>query len=58
MGSKPGEKEAPSQDGTEMNLPEDLAGWLLESFRLDTERRLPMGQNDTAEPKERSRKTW
>lgn len=58
MGTNPGEKEAPSRDGQELNLPEDLAGWLLESFKLDAERRLPMGQDDTAEPKNRTRKPW
>jgi hypothetical protein len=41
-----------------MNLSPEQAGWLLEGFKLDSERRLPMGQKDTAEPKSRSRPTW
>jgi hypothetical protein len=58
MGPKPGEKEGPTKEGEEMSLSPELASWLLESFKLDTERRLPMGQKDTAEPRQRSRKSW
>jgi chromosome segregation ATPase len=58
MGQKPGDKEAQAKEGDQMNLPPELAGWLLDSFKLDNERRLPMGQQDTAEPKQRSRKPW
>ncbi len=59
MGSKPGEKENPGREGDQqMTLSPEQAGWLLEGFKLDSERRLPMGQTDTAEPKLRSRKTW
>lgn len=58
MGNKPEQKEAQSKQGEEMALPPELAGWMLDSFRLDTERRLPMGQESTAEPKQRSRKPW
>ena len=54
----PGEKEGPSKPGEEMSLSQEQAGWLLEGFKLDSERRLPMGGNQTAEPKDRARKTW
>lgn len=57
-GQEPGQKEGPSKEGEEMNLSPEQAGWLLEGFKLDNERRLPMGQNDTAEPKNRNRPTW
>jgi hypothetical protein len=52
------QKEGPQREGQEMKLSPEEAGWLLEGFRLDGERRLPMGQKDTAEPKERKGKTW
>jgi Ca-activated chloride channel homolog len=58
MGPEPGQKEGPSKDGQEMTLSPEEAGWLLEGYKLDSERRLPMGQKDTAQPKERSRPTW
>ena len=57
-GTEPGEKEGPTKQGEEMNLSPEQAGWLLDAFRLDSERRLPMGQNDTAEPKNPNRPTW
>ncbi|HTL55840.1 MAG TPA: hypothetical protein VL361_09180 [Candidatus Limnocylindrales bacterium] len=57
-GPEPGQKEASSKDGQEMNLSPEQAGWLLDAFKLDTERRLPMGTKDTADPKARSRPTW
>ena len=57
LGQKPDQKEAPSRDGKEMPLSPELAGWLLQGFRLDADRRLPMGQQ-TGEPKNPSRPTW
>jgi tetratricopeptide (TPR) repeat protein len=58
LGNRPGLEEGPSQDGQEMQLTPEQAGWLLEAYRLDTERRLPMGQGSTAEPRDRSRPPW
>jgi len=58
LGPKPGQEEGPSKDGQEMTLSPEQAGWLLDAYRLDSERRLPMGQGSTAEPKDRSRPTW
>jgi tetratricopeptide (TPR) repeat protein len=55
---KEGQKEGPQRDGQEMTLSREEAGWLLEGFKLDGERRLPMGQGDPAEPKDRKGKTW
>jgi len=57
-GTDPAQKEGPTKEGQEMELSPEQAGWLLDAFRLDSERRLPMGQNDTAEPKDRNRPTW
>jgi tetratricopeptide (TPR) repeat protein len=58
FGPQPGQEEGPSKDGKEMPLSPEQAGWLLEAYRLDSERRLPMGQGPAAEPKDRSRPTW
>ena len=60
QGPPQGQKEAPSREGKEkeMMLTPEQAGWLLEGFKLDNERRLPMGQFTPAQPKDRSRKTW
>ena len=60
QGPPPGQKEAPSREGKEQEarLSPEQAGWLLEGFKLDNERRLPMGQPAPAQPKDRSRKTW
>ncbi len=58
-GPKPQDKESAGREGEQqMTLSPEQAGWLLEGFKLDSERRLPMGQKDTGEPKTRSRKTW
>lgn len=53
-----GQKEVASKSGREMSLSPEQAGWLLEGYKLDSERRLPMVQGPLAEPKDRSRKTW
>jgi hypothetical protein len=41
-----------------MPITPEQAMWLLEGFRLDADRRLPMGQKSTAEPRDRNRPTW
>jgi tetratricopeptide (TPR) repeat protein len=58
MGPKPGQEEGPSKDGQEMPMSPEQAGWLLDGYRLDSERRLPMGQGAPGQPKDRSRPTW
>jgi hypothetical protein len=57
-GPKEGDKEGPTKDGQEMPISPEQASWLLDGFKLDGDKRLPMGQNDTAEPKARNRPTW
>ncbi len=58
-GPRPEDKESAGKEGEEqMTLSPEQAGWMLEGFKLDSERRLPMGQNETGEPQTRSRKTW
>jgi hypothetical protein len=58
LGQKPEQKEGPSKDGKEMKLSPEQAGWLLEGFKLDSERRLPMGQGPETKPRDRSGPTW
>jgi tetratricopeptide (TPR) repeat protein len=58
-GQQQGQKEAPTQDhGEEMRLSPEQASWLLNGFKLDSEHRLPMGQESSAPPKNRSGRTW
>jgi hypothetical protein len=57
-GPQPDIKEGASRQGEEMNLSPEQAAWLLQGFPLDSERRLPMGQKDTAEPRNVSRRPW
>jgi hypothetical protein len=58
LGPKPGDKEGPSKDGKELALSPEQAGWLLDGFRLDGDRRLPMGQDGKAEPRDPKKPTW
>ena len=58
FGPQPGQTEGPSKEGKEMTLSQEQAGWVLDGFKLDGERRLPMGQGEVAEPKDRKRPTW
>ena len=55
---QPSQEEGPSKQGQEMTLSQEQAGWLLDGYRLDSERRLPMGESAPVQPKERSRPTW
>jgi tetratricopeptide (TPR) repeat protein len=57
-GPQQGEKEGESKQGEEMSLSPEQAAWLLNGFKLDSEHRLPMGQESTAKPKDRSGRTW
>jgi hypothetical protein len=58
FGPKPEGKEGPSKNGEEMTLSPEQAGWLLEGFKLDSERRLPMSQGQPGQPRDRSKPTW
>jgi hypothetical protein len=57
-GPQEGQKEGAGKQGEEISLSPEEAGWLLNGFKLDSERRLPMGQESTAQPKDRSGRTW
>jgi hypothetical protein len=57
-GPPPGEKEGESKQGEEMTLSPEQAAWLLNGYKLDSEHRLPMGQENTVQPKDRSGRTW
>jgi tetratricopeptide (TPR) repeat protein len=58
LGPKPGQEEGPAKEGKEMTLSPEQAGWLLDAYRLDSERRLPMGQGPPADAKDRARRPW
>jgi hypothetical protein len=58
MGPRPGQEEGPSKEGQEMTLSQEQAGWVLDGFKLDGERRLPMGQGQEQQPKDRNKPTW
>jgi len=53
-----GEKEGPSREGEEMTISPEAAGWLLEGFKLDSERRLPMGPGEQGKPQDRGKRNW
>ena len=57
-GQQQGQKEGTGKQGEEMSLSPEQAGWLLNGFKLDSEHRLPMGQESTAPPKQHSGRTW
>jgi tetratricopeptide (TPR) repeat protein len=57
-GPKPDQEEGPTKEGQEMVLSPEQAGWLLDGYRLDSERRLPMGGANPGQPKDRTRPTW
>ncbi len=57
FGQKPDQQEAPGKEGNEIPLSPELAGWLLEGFRLDSDRQLPMSQKQ-GEARQRSGPTW
>ncbi|HEY9508553.1 MAG TPA: hypothetical protein VIV82_01700 [Verrucomicrobiae bacterium] len=54
----PGMKEPGSRPGSETPLSAEEAGWLLDSFKLDGNRRLPMNQGETGEPQNRKGRNW
>jgi len=58
QGPEPGQKDGHTKEGEEMTISPEQAGWLLEGFKLDNERRLPMGGTEPAEPRDHNRPTW
>jgi len=56
---KPGQQEAKQREGREKLLTPEEAARLLEMLKLDTNRKLPLGMNDTAAAnKDRKRRDW
>lgn len=53
-----GQQEAKQREGQERFLTPEEAARLLEMLRLDTNRKLPLGMNDTATSKDRARRDW
>jgi hypothetical protein len=57
-GPQPGQEEGPSKDGKVVNLTVEEAEGLLEMLRLDSDRKLPMGDGQPAPPRDRKRRDW
>ena len=55
---QPGMKEPGPKPGSETPLSAEEAGWLLDGFKLDSNRRLPMNQEQTGEPRDRKGRNW
>jgi tetratricopeptide (TPR) repeat protein len=53
-----GQQEKESKEGKEMAMTWEEAMRLLESLKLDANRKLPMGDQETAKPKDRRGKDW
>ena len=58
FGPRPGDKEGATKEGREITLSPEEAGWLLQTYGLDSEHQLPMNQGQQGEPKDRTRPTW
>jgi len=52
------EKQAPSRDGQEQQITPEDAMRLLETLKLDSNRKLPIGDQQAGEPKKKTGKTW
>jgi tetratricopeptide (TPR) repeat protein len=57
-GLQPGMQEGASKSGEEQRMSPEEAGEMLKGFRLDGDRRLPMGEGKDGKPKDPNRKTW
>jgi tetratricopeptide (TPR) repeat protein len=58
-GPREGKEEGRGREGKEQRrLSPQEAGWLLESFKLGGDRRLPMGQGEEGKPKDRKGNNW
>jgi hypothetical protein len=55
---QPGQQEKTSKEGEQMALSPEEAGWLLDGFKLDADRRLPMGKGDAGKPGDRNGRNW
>jgi tetratricopeptide (TPR) repeat protein len=57
-GLQPGMQEGASKPGDEMKMSPEEAGDLLNGYRLDEGRRLPMGGDQEGKPRDPNRPTW
>lgn len=58
-GPKPGQEEAPSREGEEQTpMSREDAGRMLDGFRLDGDRRLPMGGDKEGKPMNPNQRNW
>lgn len=58
-GPRPGHEEGPGREGEEqLPMSREDAGRLLDGFRLDGDRRLPMGGDQESKPRDRNRPSW
>jgi hypothetical protein len=55
---KAGDKEKETKEGKRMELSWEEAMKLLESLKLDSNRKLPMGDKETGIPKDRKGRDW
>lgn len=55
---KKGDQEAPAQEGKEKNMDRGEAMRLIESLKLDANRKLPLGMEQTGTPKDNNGRNW
>jgi tetratricopeptide (TPR) repeat protein len=58
QGPKPDQQEGPTKEGNEQPISPEQASWMLDAYKLGGDRRLPMGFDTNAEPKNRVRPNW
>jgi hypothetical protein len=58
FGPRPGQVEAATREGKERPISPEEAAQMLEGFKLDGNRRLPMGQQEQTDPRDRRRSNW
>lgn len=58
QGRQEEKKEGSNKLADDISLSPEQAAWLLNGFKLDSEHRLPMGQESTTIPKNKSGRTW
>lgn len=58
QGPEAGQQEKETKQGREMALTPEEAMRLLEALKLDANRKLPMGDQDTAKPQDLKRRNW
>ncbi len=58
MGLRPPQVEPPGREGKERPISPEEAIRMLEGYKLDGNRRLPMGDREEKQPKDRKRSNW